>query len=184
MPVDRDRAVDDLLQVVGDADRFGLADHVGHEHDELVATQPGQLGSRWAGLGQAAGQTAISSSSPTLWPSESLITLKRSRSRNSTATPRPDARFRVEPADARAVASTNAQRLGRPVERVVAGLVGQLGLDRRPGEGLAEDAGRAAQRVGVPGLEHHSRPTDSKPRNPMSWPWSDSGTASADCTPA
>ena len=59
---------------------------------------------------------AMSSSSPTLWPSESLITLNRSRSNSSTATPRPRVGLAIEAGARREpVASRKAQRLGSPV---------------------------------------------------------------------
>ena len=69
--------------------------------------------------------TSTSRRSPASWPSESLTTLKRSRSRNSTATPR------VAPARApqRLAEAVEEQRaVGQAGERVVQRAVGELEL--------------------------------------------------------
>ncbi len=125
----------------------------------------------------------MSSSSPTLWPRESLITLKRSRSKSSTATPAPGSGSPSSRRTARAVASTKAHRLGRPVsESWRAWYASWASTADRANACPRMPA--ALRRVLVwPASKVHSRSTDSNPRNPMSWPWSDSGTASADCTP-
>jgi hypothetical protein len=71
--------------------------------------------------------TSTSSSSPAAWPMLSLTSLKRSRSRNSTAKPgrRHAARARSRPTGVPAAAA-----VGQAGQRIVGGLVGQLAARR------------------------------------------------------
>ena len=72
--------------------------------------------------------TSTSTSSPAAWPSESLIVLKSSRSRNSTRERR---RPLAAGAGERLADALDEQRaVGEPGDRVVERLVGELGLER------------------------------------------------------
>ena len=83
------------------------------QHHELVAAQPGHdvVGAQHAHA--AARPTATSSWSPAVWPSESLTTLNRSRSRKSTAT-EPGRAARRGPGCGRSWSRSSA-RLASPV---------------------------------------------------------------------
>ena len=93
---------------------IGLAEvlHALEQHDELVAAQAGhRVGGPQHGRA-ARGAVASRSWSPALWPSESLTTLNRSRSRNSSAT-EPAGRERRE--STRSRWSSSSARLASPV---------------------------------------------------------------------
>ena len=96
--------------------------HVGADDHELVAAGAGGEvgGSQHAAA--AGGRSATSSSSPAAWPSASLTSLKRSRSRNRTAT----YVWVRDGALQREVQGLEEQRpVGQAGERVVRGVVGQ-----------------------------------------------------------
>jgi hypothetical protein len=89
------------------------------DHRELVAAQARhRVGRAHARVSRAA--TAFSSSSPTWWPSESLMVLKRSRSMNMKREAGVVAR-RVDDALLEAVVQQHA--VGQPGERVARGQV-------------------------------------------------------------
>ena len=103
---------------------------VGHvvDHDEeLVAADAGDE-SRWRTDCWSRSATSTSSSSPAECPIVSLSSLKRSRSRNSSAT---WARLRVAALVRCPETRSGSQAVGQPGERVVGRLVGQARL--RPG---------------------------------------------------
>ena len=83
--------------------------HVLADDDELVAAEAGDQVARAARWRAAASATSTSSSSPAVWPSESLTTLKLSRSRKRQARPP------APGGTARPRTAASSVRLGSPV---------------------------------------------------------------------
>ena len=133
---------------LGDHGRLaGVADVV-EQDGELVAAEPGDGVAGAQRRTPAGARPRRSSRSPTWWPSESLTSLKRSRSRNSTAAHARPALAALGAQDRLREAVQEQHAVGQPGQRVVQRVVLEalLGLAAVGDVGLgADDARRRAR---------------------------------------
>ncbi len=109
--LDEERLLEQAGDPAGDGARARLAVDVLAQDRELVAAEPGDRVGRAQRVAQARRDVA-QQRSPAAWPKESLMSLKRSRSTNSTATPPPSRLARRSACSRR---SRNSARFGSPV---------------------------------------------------------------------
>ena len=119
---EHDRLGHRRADAIGDLGRDRLVGHALAEHGELVAAEPGDGVVRAHRVAQAVGDRPRADGRRRSGPRLSLITLKWSRSRNSTAVCPP---LSIPDDSARRRRSTKNSRFGSPGERVVDGLMGE-----------------------------------------------------------